>query len=130
MLLTALGFAASAFAQTETNNTPSPTESATPSAAVTTTTASAPAVASTNAVLTLPPPNNTVSGTVTTYNLSTNNAVNLTEEQKEKIRVMLQRAKMSEDQKKRQAELLDKTPVLENKINPGITEKGGIPKRF
>lgn len=84
-----------------------------------------------NAVLTLPPPNNTVSGTVTTENLKVSNGeVQLTEEQKEKIRAMLKRSQLNDEQKKRQAELLDKTPVLEDKINPGLTEKGGIPKRF
>lgn len=84
-----------------------------------------------NGVLTLPPPDNTVSGTVTTENLKvTNGEVQLTEEQKEKIRAMLKRSQLNDEQKKRQAELLDKTPVLEDKVNPGLTEKGSIPKRF
>lgn len=125
MLLSILGLAAwiaTAPAQNETNSAPAPDSTATTSAPVANT--------STNAVLTLPPPDNAVTGTVNTYSYNTNNAVNLTEEQKDKIRATLKRAQLSEDQKKRQAELLDKTPVLEEKINPGMTEKGGIPKRF
>lgn len=122
-LLGLTGWIASSTAQTETNNAPAPTPTTTSSAPATTTSTN-------NGVLTLPPPNNPVTGTVNTYNSSTNNAVDLPEDQKDRIRNSLRRAQLTDEQKKRQAELLDKTPVLEDKINPGMTEKGGIPKRF
>lgn len=112
-LLTAV-LSASAQTETATDSTTTTTNSTT-----------------TTSVTTLPPPDATVSGTVTvTEKAGTSSPVALTDEQREKIRLMLKAQQANEAQRKRQAELLDKTPVLEDKVNPGLTEKQSIPKRF
>lgn len=105
---------------------PAQTVTTTDSAPATTTTST-----TTTSATTFPPPDSTVSGTVTTTDApGASTPVNLTEDQREKIRRTLKAQQANEEQRKRQAELLDRTPVLEQKVNPGMTEKQSIPKRF
>jgi hypothetical protein len=58
------------------------------------------------------------------------NTIRLTDEQTKKMREILARSKVNAAQKQREKEMLDKTPVLEQKLNPNVTERGSIPKRF
>lgn len=52
------------------------------------------------------------------------------EERKKEAEEKAKRAARPEDEKQRERELLDKEPVLREKINPTIKERGSIPKRF
>jgi hypothetical protein len=58
------------------------------------------------------------------------NTIELSDEQKKKLREILARQKVSAAKKKREKEMLDRSPVLDKTLNPNITERGGIPNRF
>lgn len=123
-------FALPALAQTAPN-APSASTTTTTSAPPITATTTPPPLATTSTTVSINSPSSTVSGTVTVNNPQATNApVQLTEDQKEKIKRMLQQQKLNEDQRKRAAELLDKTPALDKMKNPNVTESQSIPKRF
>ncbi|MDL5055739.1 hypothetical protein QQ056_19615 [Oscillatoria laete-virens NRMC-F 0139] len=52
------------------------------------------------------------------------------EERKKEAEEKARRAARPQEEKDREKELLDKQPVLQEKINPTIKERGSIPKRF
>ncbi len=52
------------------------------------------------------------------------------EERKKEAEEKAKRDARPEDEKQRERDLLDKEPVLREKINPTIKERGSIPKRF
>lgn len=52
------------------------------------------------------------------------------EARKEEAEAKAKREARPEEEKERERKLLDRTPVLQDKINPTIKERGSIPKRF
>jgi hypothetical protein len=56
--------------------------------------------------------------------------LNLSPEQEKKLRELMARQKMTDAQRRKEAQMLDRTPVLNKTYNPNITEDKSIPKRF